>query len=86
MTRAFPTELVFDQKLGELFVVRTAGESLNSNVIGSIEYAVKHLGARLVLVIGNTSCGAVKAAMATKDGGFAEVHTWTSWLGISIPD
>lgn len=63
-----PPEIVFDQKLGEIFVVRTAGEALDSMAIGSIEYAVEHLGARLILVIGHTSCGAVKAAIATMDG------------------
>jgi carbonic anhydrase len=64
-----PPELVFDQKLGELFTVRTAGESLDSSVIASIEYAVAHLGARLILVMGHTSCGAVKAAVDTLGGG-----------------
>lgn len=63
-----PPEIVFDQKLGEIFVVRTAGESLDNNAIGSIEYAVAHLGARLIVVMGHTSCGAVKAAMLTMDG------------------
>ncbi len=63
-----PPELVFDQKLGEIFVVRTAGESLDDNVIASIEYAVVHLGARLLLVMGHTSCGAVKAAVNAKPG------------------
>lgn len=64
-----PPELVFDQKLGEIFTVRTAGESLDSSAIASIEYAVAHLGARLILVMGHTSCGAVKAAVETLGGG-----------------
>jgi carbonic anhydrase len=63
-----PPEIVFDQKLGELFVVRTAGESLDDNVIGSIEYAVQHLGSRLIVVMGHTSCGAVNAALGSLDG------------------
>lgn len=63
-----PPELVFDQKLGEIFVVRTAGESLDSNAIGSIEYAIEHLGARNIVVMGHTQCGAVKAALATMNG------------------
>jgi carbonic anhydrase len=63
-----PPEILFDQKLGELFVVRVAGESLDSSGIGSIEYAIEHLGARLVVVLGHTSCGAVKAALATLHG------------------
>ena len=66
-----PPELLFDQKLGEIFVVRTAGESLDDNAIGSIEYAVEHLGARAILVMGHTSCGAVKAALSTLSGGDA---------------
>lgn len=63
-----PPELVFDQKLGEIFTVRTAGEALDNNAIGSIEYAVEHLGSHLIVVMGHTSCGAVKAALDTIDG------------------
>lgn len=66
-----PPELVFDQKLGEIFVVRTAGEALDSSAIASIEYAVEHLGSQLILVMGHTSCGAVKAALGTMNGGDA---------------
>lgn len=63
-----PPEIVFDQKLGEIFVVRTAGQSLDPNAIGSIEYAVEHLGSKLIVVMGHTSCGAVKAALSTING------------------
>lgn len=63
-----PPEIVFDQKLGEIFVVRTAGETLDPTSIASIEYALEHLGARLILVMGHSSCGAVKAAHSTMDG------------------
>lgn len=63
-----PPEVVFDQKLGEVFVVRTAGEVLDSASIASIEYAVEHLGSRNILVMGHTQCGAVKAALATLEG------------------
>ncbi len=63
-----PPEHVFDQALGEIFVVRVAGEALDSSVIGSIEYAVEHLGSRLIVIMGHDSCGAVKAAMGTKKG------------------
>lgn len=63
-----PPEIVFDQKLGEIFVVRTAGETLGDNAIGSIEYALEHLGSKLIVVMGHTSCGAVKAAFSTLDG------------------
>lgn len=60
-----PPELIFDQKLGELFVVRTAGESSDYSAIASIEYAVEHLGTKLIVVMGHTHCGAVKAAINT---------------------
>lgn len=63
-----PPEVVFDQKLGEIFVVRSAGQSLDSAGIASIEYAVEHLGSRLLVVLGHESCGAVKAALATPPG------------------
>jgi len=63
-----PPEIVFDQKLGEIFVVRTAGEALDPNVIASIEYALQHFGTRYILVMGHTSCGAIKAAVETPPG------------------
>lgn len=66
-----PPEIVFDQKLGEIFVVRTAGEALDSAAIASIEYAVSHLGSNLIVVMGHESCGAVKAALSTLAGGDA---------------
>jgi carbonic anhydrase len=56
-------ELVFDQNLGDLFVIRTAGNLVDDHALGSIEYAVAHLGARLVVVLGHQRCGAVKAAL-----------------------
>lgn len=60
-----PPEVVFDQKLGEIFVVRTAGETLDNMAIASIEYAVEHLGPQLLVVLGHEACGAVKAAFNT---------------------
>lgn len=56
-------ELVFDHGLGDLFTVRTAGQVLDDSILGSIEYAVEHLGVRLVVVLGHESCGAVSAAV-----------------------
>ena len=56
-----PPELIFDQGLGDLFVVRTAGNLMGGIEIGSIEYAVEHLGVKDVLVMGHKGCGAVKA-------------------------
>ena len=63
-----PPEAVFDQKLGEIFTVRTAGETLSPQAIGSIEFAIEKLGSRLIVVLGHTNCGAVKAAVETIDG------------------
>jgi len=57
-------EIVFDQELGNIFVVRTAGEVLDAAGMGSIEYAVAHLGSTLLLVLGHEHCGAVAAAVA----------------------
>lgn len=58
-----PLELIFDQGFGDLFVVRQAGEVVNMDAIGNIEYGVFHLGTRLVLVVGHEGCGAVTAAL-----------------------
>lgn len=55
-------EIIFDQGLGDLFVVRTAGHVLDTTVIGSIEYAVEVLKTPLVVILGHDSCGAVHAA------------------------
>jgi carbonic anhydrase len=60
-----PPELVFDEGLGDLFIVRVAGNVLNVEGLGSIEYGVDILGARLIVVLGHESCGAVDAAMKT---------------------
>jgi carbonic anhydrase len=57
-----PPELVFDAGLGDLFVVRSAGEDDDSLSIGSIEYAVEHLGSKVIVVMGHQNCGAVTAA------------------------
>ncbi|MTI20228.1 carbonic anhydrase [Fulvivirga sp. RKSG066] len=56
-------ELAFDTGLGELFVVRVAGNVANTSSIASIEYAVAHLGTQVIVVMGHESCGAVTAAM-----------------------
>lgn len=57
-------ELIFDQGLGTLFVIRNAGNVLDDHVLGSIEYAVEHLHTALLIVLGHTQCGAVTAAVA----------------------
>lgn len=57
-------EIVFDRGIGDLFVVRTAGNLVDDFALGSIEYAVEHLGSRLIVVLGHERCGAVKGALA----------------------
>lgn len=59
-----PAELVFDQGLGDLFVIRVAGNIASPSQIGSIEYAAGHLGTRLIVVLGHTDCGAVQATLS----------------------
>lgn len=58
-----PVELVFDQGLGDLFVIRVAGNVMAPSLIGSVEYAVANLGTRLAVVLGHTGCGAVQATV-----------------------
>jgi carbonic anhydrase len=60
-----PPEIVFDQGLGDLFVVRVAGNVIDDHGLGSIEYSVDHFGVRLIVVLGHQSCGAVQAARET---------------------
>ena len=62
-------EIIFDQGLGDMFVVRTAGHVIDSAVLGSVEYAVTVLNVPLIVVLGHDSCGAVKATLAALDDG-----------------
>jgi carbonic anhydrase len=62
-------EIIFDQGLGDMFVVRTAGHVIDSAVLGSIEYAVTVLDVPLIVVLGHDSCGAVQASLAALDEG-----------------
>ena len=62
-------EIIFDQGLGDMFVVRTAGHVVDSSVLGSIEYAVTVLKVPLIAVLGHDSCGAVGATLAALDSG-----------------
>src|SRR2546421_4904043 len=80
-------ELVFDQGLGDIFVLRVAGNIADRSVIGSIEYAVEHLHTPLIVVLGHESCGAVQAALEGKslpgDLGWLvqQVH-----VGVKLPE
>jgi carbonic anhydrase len=66
-----PPEIIFDQGLGDLFIIRVAGNIVDDIALGSIEYAVDHLGTNLVVVLGHGKCGAVSA---TVQGGEAHGH------------
>ena len=66
-----PPEIIFDQGVGDLFVIRVAGNIVDDAVLGSIEYAAEHLGVGLVVVLGHQRCGAVQAAVK---GGEARGH------------
>ena len=66
-SRVIP-ESIFSAGIGDLFVIRVAGNVIDNYQLGSIEYAVDHLGCKLVLVLGHTGCGAVGAALGETDG------------------
>ena len=57
-----PAELIFDQGVGDVFNIRIAGNFVNEDILGSMEFACKVAGARLILVVGHTHCGAIKGA------------------------
>jgi carbonic anhydrase len=62
-----PVEVVFDQGLGDLFIVRVAGHIVDTATLGSIEYAIEHLKCQLLVVMGHEGCGAVKAALLPEE-------------------
>jgi carbonic anhydrase len=64
-----PPELLFDQGIGDLFVVRVAGNVVDPHTLGSIEYAIEHLGTQLIVVLGHERCGAVTAARSAVAAG-----------------
>lgn len=69
-----PVELLFDQALGDIFSVRLAGNIASDKAIGSLEFASKYLGSKLIVVMGHSSCGAVKAACDNfMDGHIGEI-------------
>ena len=69
-----PVELLFDQALGDIFSVRLAGNIASDKCIGSLEFSSKYLGSKLIVVMGHSSCGAVKAACGDfKDGHIGEI-------------
>jgi carbonic anhydrase len=62
-----PTEVIFDTGFGDLFVVRVAGAVANPSSIASVEFAIAHLGTKLVVVMGHQNCGAVSAALESQN-------------------
>ena len=73
-SRVIP-ESIFSAGIGELFVIRVAGNVIDDHQLGSIEYAVEHLGSNLVVVLGHTGCGAVEAAIHHDPSGFIKYIT-----------
>lgn len=80
-----PTELVFDQGFGDLFVIRNAGNVVMADVAGSIEYAVAHLRTKLVVVMGHEECGAVTAAFKSREERKKEPPELQQVLGLIDP-
>ena len=63
------TELIFDQGLGDIFSIRVAGNIVNNDILASIEYAIKYVGSKVLMVLGHTECGAIKSArQGVEDG------------------
>ena len=82
-SRVIP-EAIFDAGIGELFVIRVAGNVIDNHQLGSIEYAASHLGAKLLVVLGHTRCGAVDAAMHHDPEGF--IRFITDEISLAIAD
>jgi len=64
-----PSEIIFDQGLGDIFTIRVAGNIVNEDILGSMEYALKVAGSKLLVVMGHTECGAIKGAIDKVDLG-----------------
>mgnify|MGYP001044471339 FL=1 len=73
-SRVIP-ESIFTAGIGELFVIRVAGNVMDNHQLGSVDYAVDHLGSRLVVVLGHEHCGAVGAALTSRPDGFVKTIT-----------
>lgn len=80
-SRVIP-EAIFRAGIGELFVIRVAGNVIDRHALGSIEYAAAHLGCKLVVVLGHTRCGAIGAALAGEAEGY--IADLTSEIGLAI--
>lgn len=80
-----PPEVLFDRGIGDIFVVRTAGNVIDDTALGSIEYAVAHLSVRLIVVMGHSRCGAVGAALGG-DGAEGHIGSVTKALMPAVED
>jgi len=76
-------ELIFDQGLGDIFSIRIAGNVINEDILGSTEFGCKVVGAKVVLVLGHTSCGAINGAI--DDVSFGHIHFITHKIQRCIP-
>lgn len=77
------TELIFDQGLGDVFSIRIAGNVINEDILGSTEFGCKVVGAKVVLVLGHTGCGAIKGAVQNVDLG--HLHFITKKIQRCLP-
>lgn len=75
-----PPEIIFDKSMGELFVVRVAGNVPDPVVLGSIEYAAEHIGSPLIMVLGHERCGAVTATVDSKGKGHGNIGSIVSTI------
>jgi carbonic anhydrase len=80
-----PPEIVFDQGMGDLFIVRVAGNVVGVNVLGSLGYALEHLKTHLIVVLGHERCGAVQAALNARFHGIRERRTLGQLVDHIIP-
>lgn len=80
-----PTEIVFDQSLGDIFAVRVAGNIAEMGTLGSIEYAAEHLKTRVIVVMGHEGCGAVNAALLSREAKSHEPANVQALLGRITP-
>lgn len=78
-----PAEHIFNAGIGELFVIRTAGNVIGDHALGSVEYGMEHLGCKLVVVLGHTHCGAVDAAL--KGGAHGAIASITDEINSCLP-
>jgi carbonic anhydrase len=81
-----PPELMFDQTIGDLFVVRVAGNVIDTFNLASVEYAVANKWTKLIVVIGHESCGAVEAALSDKDPGSDSLRALVAKIRKNLDD